>query len=212
MGADVPVRHAAGHPHGAFFLFSLADEFHDPYFVRVGDGKRLALRIVAVFLHQGRHDLDGFPGRGCALQGDVDQAPVVQDAVGAAEFRTAAEGRFGDGDLFFVHVADDVVRLPYLRDLSQQVPGGIPFIDIEHRPRAVFGGRVVVQLAEHLVRIGRIGQHRAAIFGSAFGNQQVGARRRSRGCAEHRQQQGQAERSIFHSLWSCMDLLDVLFF
>ena len=62
MSRDTIIGHADSHPYGTAHTGSLANHLHNPYFVGVGNGKRLATAVIAVFLHQLRHHLNGLAG------------------------------------------------------------------------------------------------------------------------------------------------------
>ena len=62
MSRDTIIGHADSHPYGTAHTGSLANHLHNPYFVGVGNGKGLATAVIAVFLHQLRHHLNGLAG------------------------------------------------------------------------------------------------------------------------------------------------------
>ena len=152
MGRDAIVGDANSHPHSALHAYTLAYHLHNPYLARVGYGKRLATAVVAIFLHQVGHHLDGFAGRLAALQGDVDKAAIVDDAGGIYQLFAAAKGGFGDGELMLVHVANNVVGGACLGDFAQ-VLTSVPLVDRAHSALGVGTGGIVVELAKESVRV-----------------------------------------------------------
>ena len=62
VGRDAVVRDADSYPYGALTAGSLADHFHDPCLVLVGDGERFAAAVVTVRSHKVGHHLDRFAG------------------------------------------------------------------------------------------------------------------------------------------------------
>ena len=123
--ANHVIRDAHGHPHGASQLLlsgrlqrrhdRVVDEgahhLHDPRLIGVTNRKRLALRAISVLLHQRCHHIDGLAGCLRALQSDVDERAVVDDASRIDHLLASAKGRLANGHLPFVDVADDVVSL-----------------------------------------------------------------------------------------------------
>ena len=181
VGADRPVRHAEGHPDDALVRIDsvpdarpLADEFHDPGLVLVGDGEGLALGGVAVFIGQVHDDGDGFPGGRGPLQGDVDEGAVVDAAPAVHQFLAAAPGGLGDDDLLLVHVAHGLEGMGDLVDVAEEFPA-VPVIHLEQRAGLPVRGGVIVQFAEQVVGVRRIGNQGGAVLAGALGDDDVRA-------------------------------------
>ena len=174
MGGDAVVGHAHGHPDGSAHAGAFAYHLHNPHFVGIGDGEGLTAAVIAVFLHQLGHDLDGLAGVARALEGEVDEAAIVDDAQRVNQLGASAEGGLADGQLEFVHVADDAVRLAGLFNLAQ-VLACVPLVDVNHRPLRIDPGGIVVQLAEQPVGVGRIRHDGGAVRRSVLAHNQVGA-------------------------------------
>ena len=51
MGADAVVGDTQGHPNSTFIAWPFADDFHNPSFVRVTNGERLATAVIAILLN-----------------------------------------------------------------------------------------------------------------------------------------------------------------
>ena len=209
MGADGAVRDADSHPHDSllgihavFDVHALADEFHDPGLVLVGDGEGFALGGVTVGVGKVHDDVDGFPGRLGALQGDIDEAAVVDAAFLVLQFRTAAPGGFGDDDLVLVHVADRLVGVRNLFNFAD-VAVGVPVIDFEHGAGFPVGRRFVVQLAEKAVRVGRIGDQDGAVLGGAARDNDIGTGISVYGTGHDGEHNGQDfEKGFSHRIWA----------
>ena len=84
VGADISVRHSAGHPDYAFVgvaaihhTGSLSYEFHNPHLVPVGNRKALAFGIVSVFICKRDNYLYGFTCSSCSFQGDINKGTIV---------------------------------------------------------------------------------------------------------------------------------------
>ena len=92
-------------------MAALTYHFEYPHLVGVGYGEAFALGGVTVQLHEGGHDADGLAGGAAALQGQGDEAGVVDDTRGVVQFLASAEGGFGDGHLVLVDVAHHGISL-----------------------------------------------------------------------------------------------------
>ena len=172
--ADIAVGDATGHPHGAFVSLALANHLEDPHLFGVADAERLALADVAVVGHQLAHALDGFAGGLGALQGDVNQAAVVDDALAFPEAFEAAVGRLADSQLVFVHVADHVIGMCHFGDLAA-IHATVPVVDVAHGACRPVGGGIMIKFAIEHMAVGGIADHAGSIGRSAFGNQEVSA-------------------------------------
>ena len=181
VGADRPVRHAEGHPDDALVRIDsvpdarpLADEFHDPGLVLVGDGEGLAFGGIAVFIRQVHDDGNGLPGGRGPLQGDVDEGAVVDAAPAVHQLLAAAPGGLGDDDLFLVHVAHRLEGMGDLFDLAE-ILSAVPVIHLEQGAGLPVRGRVIVQLAEQVMGVRGVGDQRGAVLAGALGDDDVRA-------------------------------------
>ena len=180
MRANGAVRHAAGHPDDALVhvdavahAHALADEFHDPGLVLIGNGEGFPLRGVAVFIGQRNNDVDGFAGRLGALQGDVDEGTVVDAAVLVRQFLAATPGGFRDDELELVHVAHRLVGVRNLLDFTQ-IAVGVPLVDGEHGAGLPVRRGLIVQLAEQVMGVRRVRDQHGAVLAGAAGDDNVG--------------------------------------
>ncbi len=181
MGADGPVRHAAGHPDDAFVhvlsvsqVHALADEFHDPGFVLVGNGEGLSLGGIAVFIGQFHNDVNGLAGRLGALQGNIDKGAVIYSAGLVFQLRPAAPGGFRYDELELVHVAYGLVGMGHLGNLGQG-PLGIPVENLDLAAFPPVFGRLVVKLPVDGMGIGRIGNQDGTVRAGTPADDDVGA-------------------------------------
>ena len=159
MCAYEPVGDAQGYPDDSLVavlpvahVHSLAHEVHDPCLVLVYDGEGLPFAVVAVFICEVGHDLDGLPGCPGPLEGDVDHRAVVHCSVLVHEVFAASPGGFADGDLVLVHVPYGLEGVVHLRDLAE-VAVGVPVIDLEHGAGLPVCGRAEVEFAVEHMRI-----------------------------------------------------------
>ncbi|MBQ5434966.1 MAG: PD40 domain-containing protein, partial [Bacteroidales bacterium] len=199
VGRDFSVGDADGHPDRAF-LFAFADDFHDPGLFRVGDRERLAFGGVAVFGQQVADRGDGFPGGAGALEREVDQRAVVDQAVGIGQPFAAAEGGLADDELVFIDVAGHLERMRNLRDAAQ-VAAAVPVVNIGHCAGRPVGGGPVIELSVELVGVGQVTDHAGAVGGGALGYDDVGAGRRLDGRSQQADgDQGEEERTFHRGL------------
>ena len=159
MGADCSVRDAAGHPHDALVhvdpvtdVHPLADEFHYPGLVFIGDGESLSLRRVAVGVGKVHYDVNGFTGRFCPLEGDVDKGTVVYPSLLVLKFRAAAPGGFCNDDLVLVHVAHGLEGMGNLLYVSK-IAVGIPVVDLEDAAGFPVCGGLIVELSKQVMGV-----------------------------------------------------------
>ena len=150
VAGNGPVRDADRHPDDALLgvdlvadVHPLADEFHDPDLVLVGDCKRLALRGIAIGIGEVHDDPDGLAGGLGPLEGDIDQGAVIDLSQLVFQFAPPAPGRLGDNELVLIHVADGLVGMGHLGDV-REIAVGVPVIDFQHLARFPVGGRMVV--------------------------------------------------------------------
>ena len=162
VSADVAVGDAAGHPHDAAVVRSLADEVHHPGLGLVYDAEGLAFRSIAVFICKAHDDLYRLPGRPGAFEGHVDEAAVVHDGGGVHQFQAASPGGLADCDLVHVHIAYALEGERRLRNLPEGL-GAVPFDYLPHRPFGVTAALQEIQFTEEPVGICRVRHHRAAV-------------------------------------------------
>ena len=214
MGADGSVGHPHGHPDDTLLRIdavahvgSLANQFHDPGFVLVRDGKGLSLRGVAVFIGQVHDDLDGLTGRFGTLQGNVDEGTVVYASGLVFQFRTSAPSGLRDDELVLVHVAHGLEGMGNLLYHAQRLIG-VPVVNLQGAAGLPVLGGLVVQLSEEGMGIGRIGnQHRAVCRGTA-GDDDVGAGTGDGGSQQERGGgQHEFQERFFHRILGFFDLL-----
>ena len=68
VSANGVVGYAHGTPHHFLMLVATASHhLHDPSLIGIADGKGFALAVIAVFLGQRSHHLDGLTGITCPL-------------------------------------------------------------------------------------------------------------------------------------------------
>ena len=170
--ATVGIDGVAGFCHGRRVAFG--HDFHVPNLVGIADAKRLAVRAVAVFLHQIGHHFDGFAGCFASLQGDKHEAAVVDDACRVDEFLATAEGGLAEGHLVLVDVAHNLVSVRRLRHAATRCVSAT-VVAHAHAARRPVGGGGEVEFAVADVRVGAVADHRGAVGTGAFGNQEVGA-------------------------------------
>ena len=196
MGGNAVIGHPDSDPHRTLRTGTFADHFQNPGLVGVGYRERFASAVIAIFLHQLGHHLDGFLGRARTLQGDVNQAAVIQNAAVVHQFGTTAEGRFANRHLKLVHVSDDIVRLLHFLNLAQVLPV-LPIIDFAERPIGMGSGRIMTQETEHAIRIGRIRHQYGAVGRGFLTDDKVGTSPTLGGC--HRQQHHGCKPFFHHS-------------
>ena len=203
MRADHAVGDADRYPDSAFLL-TFAHDLEDPALVLVSNRKALAFRAIAIGLHEFVDNLDRFAGRASALQCDIDQRTVVDDAVLILQVRTAAKCGLHDDELMLIHVAHSLVRVGNLGDLAT-VKAAVPVVYVEQRPGRMIGGGTKIKLSEKLVGIGGVGYHAGTIGGGSLGYDDIGAGV-CRGVRKEQHAGGKGENS-FHSVrilvWFC---------
>ena len=177
VSGNAVIGDAHGYPNGTEFVRSLADHVHNPNLVGVTNREGLTLAGIAVLGHQFGHHLDGLTGGLGALQGDVDEAAIVDDglAIEVPEFLTAAPSALGDGHLVLVHVAHDGIGVGYLGDGTHAL-AAVPVDDFAHSACGMVGSGQVLQVTEEGVAVGGIGDDGRAVGTGVLAHQQVGAR------------------------------------
>ena len=131
------------------------------------------------------------------MQTEVNQTAVVDDAGGIHQLGTSAECRLTDSELELIHIADDIVRLTRLLYLPK-VFAGVPLVYVNQRTFLVHTGRIMIQLAEQTIRIGRIGNNGRTVRRSVLAHDKIGAGQCIRhGC--HNKQDGKSQSFTFHT-------------
>ena len=174
MGADVAVGNAAGHPHYALLVGTLAHQVHDPSLSGVGDAEGLALGRIAVLACQRHYGLYGLAGRAGALKRNVNKRTIVHYTVSVYLFLTASPGGLPYDELMLVHVSHGLVCIRNLRYAPQGL-GGVPLADGKHAAGGPFGSLAEIQLAEEPVGVGGIGYHRRPVRAGAGSDYNIGA-------------------------------------
>ena len=181
VGADISVRHSAGHPDYAFVgvpaihhTGSLSYEFHNPHLVPVGNRKALAFGIVSVFICKRDNYLDCLTSACCSFQSYVDKGAIVHNSCGIPEFGTASIGGLGDNQLLFIHIAHSLVGERSFRDASEKF-SGIPFHHISECASVVVAPCSEVEFPEELVGVGCVGNQAGPVFAGPLGYENVGA-------------------------------------
>ena len=75
--------------------------------------------------------MDRLSGRFSPLQGDVNQAAIVDNSGCVDQFASAPKGCFANCDLVFVHISNHGIGVPNLSDLTEKFIG-IPLINTQH--------------------------------------------------------------------------------
>ena len=173
MSCNAVIRNTDSYPHCSFHTGTLTDHFHDPGFIRIGDGERFAAAVITILLHEICHHLDGFLRSTRTLQSYIDQASVVHDTGSIHQFRTTSESRFTDGHLIFVHVSDHIIRLLGLFDLAQ-ILAAVPVKNVTHGSCRMRSCREMAKEAEHTVRVCRIRYDHRPVGRSLLADDKVG--------------------------------------
>ena len=176
MASDAIIGDAYGYPNGTQLVLTLADHVHDPNLVGVTNRERFALAGIAILGYQVGHHLDGLAGSFGTLQGNVDEAAVVNDgfAVQIPQFLTSAPGALTDGHLVLVHVTHDSIGVCHLGDGTQAL-AAVPVNDFAHRAGCVVGSGQILEVTVQCVAVGGIGNDGRAIGTGVLAHQQVSA-------------------------------------
>jgi len=116
----------------------IAAHLHDPGFLRIGDGQRLARSVVAELLDELSHELDGLTGCLAPFQRHTGKLRRIEDAFLRFRFRVdlGLVGAFRDGELVLVH--DAVIGV--------KVGIGVGYLGNEsERNAGRFAGRVIAR-------------------------------------------------------------------
>ena len=131
------------------------------------------------------------------MQSEINQATVVDNTGSVYQFGASAECRLTDSELELIHIADDIVRLTRLLYLPK-VFAGVPLVYVNQRTFLVHTGRIMIQLAEQTIRIGRIGNNGRTVRRSVLAHDKIGAGQCIRhGC--HNKQDGKSQSFTFHT-------------
>ena len=148
VGSNGIVGDADSHPNGAACLLravgAAAHHFKHPRLILISHRERLALGIIAVLSHQRCHDLQGLTSCLRTLEGDVNERAVVDDTCGVGHFLTASEGGLTDGYLPLVAIADHIISLWRLSNLTQ-ILVCVPLEHFPHLTSLMPGSRIVVE-------------------------------------------------------------------
>ena len=162
MRGDGVIGDAGSYPYSTLLALTLTDHLHEPHLILICNGEGLTGTAVAVVTYESGHDVNGLAGALGALEGNVDQAPVVDETLCPLELLQSAPSSLGDADLVLVHVAYYVVRMSDLRDLSL-VLARVPYVDIHHMPRLPVTGSPVIELTVEGVAVSCVADDDAPI-------------------------------------------------
>ena len=174
MSRDAVIGNARCYPHSTRIARSLTDHFHNPNFIGVGNGERLTIAEITIFLREVGNAEDGLASGGTTLQCYVNQASIIHDAGRIIELMTAAKSGLAYGELLLVHISDYGIRMRYFGDLAQ-IFIGIPVINFSHRTSFVISSRLITQKTIEIIGVSRIRNHRLTIGRSQSSNQKIGA-------------------------------------
>ena len=184
MSCNAIVRNTYSHPYGTFHTRAFAYHLHNPNFIGVGDGEALTRTVITIFLHQVCHHFDGLTGCAAALQTQIYQTAIVYQSCRVYQFGTSAKRRFCDSHLILIDVADDIISLCGLRYLPQELVC-VPVTNIHHLSRRMFTCRIVTQMTEHAIRIGRISDQHRTVGRSSLAHDKVRAGKRFHRGGQH---------------------------
>ena len=88
-----------------------------------------------------------------------------------------------------VDVAHYAVGVFHLRNHDEGF-AAVPVDNLEHGAGGAGGGAAVVELAVERVAVGGVGDHRGAVLGGAFGEEEIGAGVGGGGCQEGHTEEG----------------------
>jgi len=183
IGRDVALGDSPGDPHRTLAARAGAQHLHQPHLLGVCDGEGLAGGTVAVLCHQGGHHPDGLAGGAGALQRQLHEVPVVEQAVGVLQLLPAGGGGLRDGELVLVHQPHHGVGVGHLWDDSTHFAR--PVLDLQVRPGLVVRRPPAPEVGVEAAVAG-VGDHHRAVRRRALRDQDVGAGR-SRLGAGHQQ-------------------------
>ena len=143
MCRNTIIGHADSYPYSSTDSGAFTYQFHDPYFIRIGNSERLSATIIPILLHEICHNLDSLTRRTRTLQTDINQASIIDDTGRIGKFGTSAKSCFTDSHLKLIHITNDIVGLACLFNLSE-IFTGIPLIDIEQSSLLIGSSRIVV--------------------------------------------------------------------
>ena len=79
MSRDTIIGHAYSHPYGTTYTGTFTDHLHNPYFIGIGNGKRLSFAIIAIFLYKVSHNPNGLTSCTRTLQTDIYKAAIIDN-------------------------------------------------------------------------------------------------------------------------------------
>ena len=174
MSADSIVRNADGHPNGTRAPRALANHLHNPRLVGVADSEGLAFRIISVLLHQRRHHLDSLAGSLGALQSEIHQRAIVDDARRIHQLFATAKGSLADAHLVFVDVADYIISNGCLRNLPVTLVR-IVVDNAAHLALSMRACRIVAEPGKHTIVVGIIGAHHRPVLTGILAHDKISA-------------------------------------
>ena len=194
MGADGIVGNAHCGPHCLLAATAAAQHLENPGLVGVAHGERLALAVVAIGVDKGGHHLDGLAGGLAALQGDVHETAVVENARRIDTLLAAAKGGLAYRHLPLVDVAYHVVGFLGLGNLAP-VGAHVAVIDLAHLALGVAPGLEVIERVKGAERVAVVGAHHAAVGAGALGHDDACAGQ----CLHHGRHGSHGEKEFFHT-------------
>ena len=162
MCTNCIIRNTESYPNHALRAWSLAHHLHNPSFVRITDGKGFAFWIITIGIGEGGHHLDSLTGSLTTLQGNIDEWTIVHDTCRISHLLTSTISSFTDGDLPFIDIANHIISLGSLRNLTM-IFIGIPIVNLTHLALSMLTGRKMTEILEHTIVIGTIWTHHRSI-------------------------------------------------
>ena len=147
MSRDTIVRHTDSYPNRSANAGTFTNHLHNPYFVRIGNGKRFTPTIISIFLYQISHNLYGFASSTRTLQSNINQTSIINNTRRIRQLGTTAESSFPNSDLIFIHIANHIISLTSLLDFSQ-IFTGVPFVHFQHGPFRIRSCRIMIKFSE----------------------------------------------------------------
>ena len=173
MCTNCIIRNTESYPNHALRAWSLAHHLHNPSFVRITDGKGFAFWIITIGIGEGGHHLDSLACRFTALESNIDEWTIVHDTCRISHLLTSTISSFTDGDLPFIDIANHIISLGSLRNLTM-IFIGIPIVNLTHLALSMLTSRKMTEILEHTIVIGTIWTHHRSIYRCFFSYYKVG--------------------------------------
>ena len=172
MAWDAVIRNAYCHPHGTLVLATLANHLHNPHFVWIAYGERLALAVVAILCNKVCHYFYSFTCGLGTFQSNVDEAAIVYQACRILTLMTSAPSRLGNSHLMLIDVSHNLVGVWNLWNLAP-ILACIPVDDFPHFSCLMVGSRYISQESEKCMGIGCIRNKRRTIGAGFLADNQI---------------------------------------